>query len=107
MAIKTARHPVSLACEIAPGRITAARGTQAGVESTSARTLSAGAVTPALTGENIARKDELKTAISDVLNSVGVRGKDVILVVPDTVVRVALLDFETLPDKKEVVAVRR
>ena len=101
MAAKPGRHAVQLACEIAPGRVTAARGSSTGVESTSARTISAGAIMPALTGENIVRPSELKTAISDVLAAVGMKSKDVILVVPDSVVRVVLLDFETLPDKKE------
>lgn len=101
MSRKTGRHAVQLACEIAPGRVTAARGSADGVESTSARTLSAGTIAPALTGENIVRPSELKTAISDVLAAVGTKSKDVVLVVPDSVVRVVLLDFETLPDKKE------
>lgn len=101
MAAKPGRHAVQLACEIAPDRVTAARGSSAGVESTSARTISAGAIIPALTGENIVRRNELKTAISDVLAAVGTKSKDVVLVVPDSVVRVVLLDFETLPDKKE------
>jgi type IV pilus assembly protein PilM len=101
MAKKTTRPAVNLACEIAPGRVTAARGTPAGVESASARTLSAGSVTPALTGENLPRRDELKSAVADVLASVGIRGKDIILVIPDNVVRVVLLDFESLPEKRQ------
>jgi type IV pilus assembly protein PilM len=101
MAGKTGRHAVKVACEIAPGRVTAARGSVSGVESTSARTLSAGTIAPALTGENIVRPSELKTAISDVLAAVGTKSKDVMLVVPDSVVRVVLLDFETLPDRRE------
>lgn len=101
MGSKTGRHAVQLACEIAPGRVTAARGSASGVESTSARTLSAGAVTPTLNGENIARPNELKTAISDVLAAVGTKSKDIVLVVPDAVVRIVLLDFETLPERKQ------
>ena len=101
MAAKIGRHAAQLACEIAPGRVTAARGSQAGVESTSARTISSGAVTPALTGENIVRKSELATAMAEVLAATGTTGKDVVLVIPDPVVRVVLLDFETLPEKKQ------
>lgn len=101
MATKTGRHAVHLACEIAPGRVTAARGSASGVESTSARTISTGAIMPALTGENIVRLSEVKTAVSDVLAAVGTRGKAAVLVVPDSVARVVLLDFDTLPDKKE------
>ncbi len=101
MAAKGARAAVYLACEIAPGRVTAARGGSGGVESASARTISAEALTPALSGENFPRRDEVSSAVADVLASVGLRGKDVIVVVPDSVVRVVLLDFESLPSKKE------
>jgi type IV pilus assembly protein PilM len=101
MTAMIAKPAVFLACEISAGRVTAARGTPNGVESTSARNISADAVAPALTGDNIRRRDEVKTAVSDVLAAVGVRGKDVVLVVPDTVVRIVLLDFETLSEKKE------
>lgn len=100
MATKVGRHSVQVACEIAPGRVIAARGTTAGLEASSARTISAGAVNAALTGENITRKSELLTAVSDVIAAIGARGKDAVLVVPDSVARVALLDFETLPEKK-------
>lgn len=101
MAVKAARTAVCLACEIAPGRVSAARAGSGGVESASARTISVDAVTPALSGDNFPRRDEVKAAIADVLASVGIRGKDVIVVIPDSAVRVVLLDFETLPDKKE------
>ena len=101
MAAKLTRPTAYLACEISAGRVTAARGTPGGVESTSARNISAEAVVPALMGENIRRRDEVKTAVSDVLAAVGIRGKDVLLVVPDTVVRIVLLDFESLSAKKE------
>jgi type IV pilus assembly protein PilM len=101
MAARTGRPAVQLACEIAPNRITAARRSVAGVESTSTRTISAGAITPGLTGDNIARPDEVKSAVADVLAAVGTKGKAVVLVVPDSIARVALLDFDTLPEKKE------
>ena len=101
MAARTGRPAVQLACEITPGRVIAARGTGAGVESTAARTLSAGAVLPALTGDNIAKPEEVKTAVADVLAAVGTKGKAAVLVVPDSIARVALLDFDTLPEKRD------
>ncbi len=98
---QTKRAGLQLACEIAPGRVTAARGTSGIVETASARSLSAGAIAPALTGDNVINRDELVGAVRDALATVGGRGKDLILVVPDSVVRVVLLDFESLPDKRE------
>lgn len=96
------RAGLELACEIAPGRVTAARGSAVtGIEAASARTLSAGAIAPALTGENITQGEELRAAVADALAAVGGRGRDVIVIVPDSVVRVVLLDFETLPEKRD------
>ncbi len=90
-----------LACEITPSRVIAARGSNRNVDSASARTLSAGAVVPALTGENIVRPEELRSVIEDVLATVGGHGRDITVVVPDSVVRVILLDFDALPDKPQ------
>jgi type IV pilus assembly protein PilM len=93
---------LTLACEITPSRVIAARGnhSRTEVESASARSLSAGSIVPGLTGENVAKPDELRTAVEEVLSIVGSHSKDVIIVVPDSVVRVVLLEFETLPEKQ-------
>jgi len=88
-----------LACEITPSRVIAARGSSRTIDSASARSLSAGAVVPGLTGDNVVRPEELRSVLEDVLTTVGVHGRDVTVVLPDSVVRVVLLDFETLPDK--------
>src|ERR1019366_7362141 len=40
-------------------------------------------------------------AIESALGSVGERSRDVIAILPDTSVRVVLLDFETLPSKRD------
>ncbi len=95
--------PLSLACEITPSRVIAARGSSShrGVDSASARTLAAGTIVPGLTGENVAKPDELRSAVEDALSAVGGHSKDVIVVVPDSVVRVVLLEFDTLPEKDE------
>jgi type IV pilus assembly protein PilM len=90
-----------LACEVTPSRVIAARGSSRGVDSASARTLSSGAVVPGLTGDNVVRPEELRSVVEDVLSTVGGRGHDVTVVLPDSVVRVVLLDFETLPDKQQ------
>lgn len=88
-----------LACEITPSRVIAARGSSRTIDSASARSLSAGAVVPGLTGDNVVRPEELRSVLEDVLTTVGGHGRDVTVVLPDSVVRVVLLDFETLPDK--------
>jgi type IV pilus assembly protein PilM len=88
-----------LACEITPSRVIAARGSSRTIDSASARSLSAGAVVPGLTGDNVVRPEELRSVLEDVLTTVGGHGRDLTLVLPDSVVRVVLLDFETLPDK--------
>src|SRR5512143_2502945 len=90
-----------LACEITPSRVIAARGSSHGIDSASARSLSSGAVVPGLTGDNVVRPEELRRVVEDVLSTVGGHSRDVTMVLPDSVVRVVLLDFETLPEKKQ------
>ncbi len=88
-----------LACEITPSRVIAARGSSRTIDSASARSLSAGAVVPGLTGDNVVRPEELRSVLEEVLTTVGGHGRDITVVLPDSVVRVVLLDFDTLPDK--------
>jgi type IV pilus assembly protein PilM len=100
---QTHRAALQVACEIAPGRVTAARAGSGhrSIESASARTLSSAAISPGLTGDNVVNREEVRTAVADAIAAVGARSHDVILVVPDSVVRVVLLDFEKLPSKRE------
>ena len=95
-----------IACEIAVDRVVAARAQEGGrlMEIHSARRLSQGAIVPGLAAGNVARPDELGLAVSDVLNAVGGRTRDLIVVIPDAAVRVMLLDFETLPENAEEAA---
>jgi type IV pilus assembly protein PilM len=92
-----------LACEITSERIVAARAMDdgSGIDSFTARSLSAGTVLPRLAEDNIANADILKQAVSDVLTTVGAKTHDLIAILPDASVRIALLDFDTLPDKKQ------
>ena len=92
-----------LACEITPERVIAARATDDGtaLDSYSARALGTGVVVPRLAEDNIANADQLKQAISDVLTTVGARSHDLVAIVPDASVRIALLDFDTLPEKRQ------
>ena len=88
-----------LACEIAADRVIAARAHEGSLllDVHSTRRLSEGALVPGLAPGNVARQDELRLAVSDVLAAVGSRGRDIVVVIPDAAVRVMLLDFETLP----------
>lgn len=92
-----------IACEITPERVIAARASASGdgLDTFSARTLSEGTLHPGLSGTNVTNAGALRDAISDALASVGSHSHEVIAVLPDAAVRVALLDFEELPDKRQ------
>ncbi len=71
------------------------------VEISSARELAPGTVIPDLMESNLRDSAAVRQAIESALSSVGARSHDVIAILPDTSVRVVLLDFETLPSKPE------
>jgi type IV pilus assembly protein PilM len=98
---RTRRPP--LACEIAADRVLAGRASDAGriVEMAAARELAPGTVVPDLMEANLRDGSSVRQAIESALGSVGGRSRDVIAILPDTTVRVVLLDFETLPNKRE------
>ena len=93
----------SLACEIAADRVLAGRASDSGrtVEVCSAHELAPGMVVPDLTESNLRDGSAVRQAVQSALENVGGRGRDVVAVLPDTAVRVVLLDFETLPDKPD------
>src|SRR5271167_4612109 len=99
---KHVRRP-TLACEIAADRVLAGRAADTGrmVETSAARELSPGAMVPDLMEANLRDGRAIREAIEGSLGSVGGRSRDVIAILPDTSVRVVLLDFETLPSKRE------
>lgn len=99
---KSTRHP-RLACEIAADRVLAGRAADQGrmVEVSAARELAPGTVVPDLMEPNLRNGTALRMAIESALSNVGGRARDVIAILPDTSVRVVLLDFETLPAKLE------
>ncbi len=96
-----ARPP--LACEVAADRVLAGRSADAGrlVEVCAARELAPGMLVPDLTESNLRDASAVRDAIASTLASIGGRSRDVIAILPDTAVRVVLLDFETLPTKAE------
>ncbi len=92
-----------LACEITPERVIAARISDDGhgLDSFTARSLAAGPVIPRMMETNVTNGDILRQAVSDALTTVGAKSQDIVAILPDACVRVALLDFDTLPDKKQ------
>ena len=71
------------------------------VEMAAARELAPGSVVPDLMEPNLRDGAAIRQAIESALGSVGGRSRDVIAILPDTAVRVVLLDFETLPAKRD------
>jgi type IV pilus assembly protein PilM len=92
-----------LACEISADRVLAGRMSDSGglIESCAARELAPGSVVPDLTENNLLQPERVREAIREAVGSVGGRSRDVIGVLPDAAVRVALLDFDTLPAKRD------
>src|SRR5271157_3706175 len=99
---KHARRP-TIACEIAADRVLAGRAADSGrmVEIASARELAPGTVVPDLMEANLHDGAAIRQAIAGALEGVGGRSRDVIAILPDSSVRVAFLDFETLPAKRD------
>jgi type IV pilus assembly protein PilM len=96
------KNRLQVACEISADAVVAARANQHGqLEAYTARELPHGAVLPGLTEANVQRGDWLRDTIKAVLDEVAGRARDVVTILPDAAVRVALLDFETLPEKRE------
>lgn len=92
-----------VACEIAADRVIAARvaDSRQVLDLCSTSELAPGCVVPDLTEANLRQRGGIVSAIREVLENVGSRSRDVTAVLPDAAVRVALLDFEALPLKRE------
>lgn len=93
-----------MACEISAEHVLAGRVSENGrqmLEVCASNQLPAGSVVPDLTEINLRKPDAVFETVRDTLASVRGRSNDVIAVLPDAAVRVVLLDFETLPPKRE------
>jgi type IV pilus assembly protein PilM len=90
-----------LACEIAADRVLAARASDRSGGLYASHSLPAGAVVPNLGNVNVLDRQVLRVAIAETLAAVQDRSRDVVAVLPDAAVRVVMLDFDTLPEKKE------
>ncbi len=97
-----AGHKPRIACELTPDRVIAARAENSGaVDTVYSRTLPPGTLAPALGTPNIASTGSVRDAVVDALSAVGSRSHEVIAVIPDAAVRVVLLDFEELPERRQ------
>lgn len=92
-----------IACELSQERVIAARLTEDGasIDSYTGRAIASGALTPRLSEANFGNAAVVQQAVTDALTTVGSRSRDVVAIVPDASVRVSLLDFDTLPEKKQ------
>jgi type IV pilus assembly protein PilM len=92
-----------LACEIAADRVLAGRVADGGdaVEMCAGHELAPGSVVPDLTEPNLRERNSVCNTIRETLGSLGGRSRDVIAVLPDAAVRVALLDFDSLPANRQ------
>ncbi len=97
------RSKPKLACEIAADRVLAGRMSERGdvVEMCASSELAPGSVVPDLMETNLRERNRVAGAIRDTLAQVSGRSRDVIAILPDAAVRVVLLDFETLPAKRQ------
>jgi len=92
-----------VACEIAADRVIAARAAESRqvLELCSTSELGPGCVVPDLTEGNLRQRAAVVSALRETLGNIGARSRDLTVVLPDAAVRVALLDFETLPEKHD------
>ena len=94
-----------VACEIMPQGVVAARSADAAAPlSAVARvSLAEGAIAPGLKPGNVVDRVAVTAAIRDAMEQIGERANardgNVTLVIPDSAVRVLLLDFEALPNR--------
>jgi type IV pilus assembly protein PilM len=100
---KTAIRLPRVACEVTSQGVAAARseGKAGLIGAIHGCSLSAGVLTPTLTAQNVQDARALSDAIEQALAAVGGRGQEVIAVLPDSAVRVTLLDFDSLPERRQ------
>ncbi|MGA8145210.1 MAG: hypothetical protein WB987_15090 [Candidatus Acidiferrales bacterium] len=95
-------HP-SLAVEISPNRVAVARwGKSRGtLESYAVEPVPFGAIAPSPVEVNVAQPDAVRGALRRALSRVPGHGADLALLIPDPVVRVFILNFETFPRRAD------
>jgi type IV pilus assembly protein PilM len=89
------------AVEISPeGVLAAALPASGGSPVYAFEPLPEGFVVPGIEGQNVRAADVVAAAIRTALEQVSPRSRAITLLVPDTIVRVFMLDFDTLPTKR-------
>jgi type IV pilus assembly protein PilM len=91
----------SLACEITPEGVLAARHTAGSDAVLAFAPLAAGVVQPGVAETNFTDANAVAAAIRKALEHVAARDRNLTLVVPDSAVRVFILDFDSLPAKPQ------
>jgi hypothetical protein len=93
----------TFALELEPSFVAAARlnPSKRQLQSVGLQSLPAGVLAPSPNKANVADSAVLKRVISEVTAAVGSAGGKVGLLIPDVAVRVALLQFEALPDNQQ------
>jgi type IV pilus assembly protein PilM len=95
-------HP-ALVIEIAASHAAAARWAhnRGNLESYAVEPVGEGAIVASPVDPNIVKPDSVRSALRRVLSRVPARGPDVALLIPDPVVRVFILPFETFPRRAD------
>jgi type IV pilus assembly protein PilM len=89
---------VSLAVEIAPERVAAARWSRTGsLDGYAVESLPVGALVPSAVEANIVNSAAVKAAVANVCDRLRSRDEDVAMILPDTVIRVFVQHFEDFP----------
>src|SRR5581483_2172888 len=92
-----------LACEISADRVFAGRVAEkpGAFKAYAGRELAAGSVVPDLTEPNFRHRNKVVRWFREGWEAVGPRSHDVVAVLPDAAVRVALVDFDALPTNRQ------
>ena len=92
----------AVACEIRPEGVIAARGGKKHGETLLAFSpLHEGALAPGLKVPNLVDAQAVRSALQSALGDINARTGAITLIVPDASARVLLLDFDTLPSKRQ------
>ncbi len=93
---------VSLALEVSPNRVAAARWSRTGsLDGYAVEALPAGALIPSAVEVNIVNSAVVKAAVARACDRLRARDEDVAMILPDTVIRVFVQHFEEFPRSAE------
>jgi type IV pilus assembly protein PilM len=91
---------VELAADAVSAAVLGSRGAEAVIEAFAYEPLPAGALSPSLSGQNIANRAAVAAAIQSVVSRLGSRPRRVALAVPDIAARVSLVKFDQVPSDR-------